>query len=406
MARSSFAALVLGISLLGSSVALAQFSGNVIRLGVLNDQSGPVADVAGEGSAVAARLAIEDMGGNIMGRPIELLSSDHQNKLDVAMSIANKWIDVDGLDAFAEISNSGVALAIQDLIRVKKRIALISSAAASAVTDKACSPYGFHGWALDSYVWSAANVQAVMNSGGNKKDWYFITTDLAFGNSVQAEIAEALLASGGRVVGGVKVPFGNKDFSSFLLQAQASKAPVIAMVVGADDLAPLMKQADEFGVAQGGQTILTPIATDLEVHQVGLQSMKGTYLVMPFVWNQNAQTRAFSERYQKARRRPPHQYQAGTYSAVRHYLEAVKAAGTDDTDAVAAKMRQMPINDFMTKDGTIRADGHVMREQYLFQVKSPAESQGAWDYVKELGVISRDIAARPVEKSQCALLKK
>jgi len=398
-ALRTIAALVLAAAL---HAPTARAAGDVVKLGVINDQSGLAADTSGAGSVEATRMAVEDFGGKVLGKPIEVLSADHQNRTDIAMPIIGRWLDQEGVDALVDVSFTGISLATQEMIRTKKRIALFNGTISSDLTNKACSPYGIH-WTVDSYAITHGLGDALSKPAG--ATWFFITQDSLFGAQLQQETARVIEANGGKVIGTVKTPLGETDFAQYLLQAQASGANVIALATAGTELINELKQASEFHMNAGKQRIAPISLQEPDVHSIGLPIIQGAYLVLAFNWNQNDETRAFSKRFWARVGHPPTQIQAGNYGAVMHYLKAVQAAGTLDADAVAAKMKAMPINDFMTKDGHIRADGRVERELYLFQAKSPAESQGPWDELRQIAVIPREKTVRPAAESECPLMR-
>jgi branched-chain amino acid transport system substrate-binding protein len=384
--------------------ASAQISDDVVKLGVLNDQSSLYADITGQGSVIAARLAVEDFGGKVLDKPVEVIFADHQNKPDVGSNIANRWLDTEKVDALVDVPTSSVALAVQEIAKTKNRIFLISGAAASDLTGKACSPVGFH-WTYDTYMLANGTGNALVKTGGDT--WYFLTADYAFGHALERDTAAAVTAAGGKVLGQVRHPLNTSDFSSFLLQAQTSKAKVIGLANAGGDTINSIKQAAEFGIVSGGQRLAGLLVFITDIHSLGLKATQGLVLTESFYWDLNDETRAFAKKFMaKSGGKPPSMVQAGVYSAVLHYLKAVKEAGTDKTETVAAKMRAMKVNDFMSKDVEIRADGRVMRPAYLFQVKKPDESKGPWDYYKLLATIQPADAFRPVDKGDCPLVKK
>ncbi len=391
-------------ALLAATPAAAQVSDDVVKLGVMNDQSGLYADITGQGSVIAARMAVEDAGGKVLGKPIEVIFADHQNKPDVGSSIANRWIDAEQVDTIVDVPTSSVGLAVQQITKTKKRIFLMSGPASSDLTGKACSPYGFH-WTYDTYMLANGTGNALVKAGGDT--WFFLTSDYAFGHALERDTGAAVKAAGGKVLGAVRHPLNTSDFSSFLLQAQASKAKVIGLANAGGDTINSIKQAAEFGIVSGGQRLAGLLVFVTDVHALGLKTAQGLVVTESFYWDLNDETRAFSKRFmEKSGGKPPSMVQAGVYSAVAHYLKAIKEAGTDDADKVAAKMREMKVNDFMTKDGEIRIDGRVMRNAYLFQVKKPEESKGPWDYYKLLATIKPEDAFRPLDQGDCPLVKK
>lgn len=396
MKRSWMAAL-LGAALAGAQPAAAQLSDNVLRIGVLNDQSGLFADLAGPGSVEAARMAAADFGGTVLGRPIEVVAGDHQNRPDVGSALARRWYDNDRVDVIMDIPNSGVALAVQGVARERRRLVIYSSAAVSDLTGRACSPYGIH-WTFDSYALARSTATAIARAGG--RSWFFLTVDYALGHTFERDVGQVVAANGGRVAGGVRHPLNTPDFSSFLLQAQASRAQVLAFANAGGDLSNSIKQAAEFGLFRTmTPTAIMAFLTD--IHAIGLQTAQGLRLTESFYWDMNDEARAWSQRFFAARGRMPTMPQAGVYTATMHYLRAVQAAGTDNAERVAEMMRATPINDFMTRDGRIREDGRVLRDFYLFEVKSPAESRGPWDLYRLIATIPAADAARPLEEGGC-----
>ncbi|HZG29425.1 MAG TPA: ABC transporter substrate-binding protein [Ensifer sp.] len=382
----------------------AGISGDVIKIGIMNDQSGPYADNCGPGSVAAAKLAIEDAGGAVDGKKIELVVADDQNKPDVGVAAAMKWVDKEGVDTIVGCSASSIALAVSDIMKERKKPYMLAGTASSAFTNDKCSPMTTQ-WVLDTYSLPKATANSLVKDG--LKTWFFVTVDYAFGKAWQADTTKFVEAAGGKVVGSVLHPLNNADFSSFLLQAQASGAKVVAFANSGSDFANAIKQAQEFGLAEGGQT-LVPLGLMLnQTHGIGLQILKNVKLSTPFYWDANDETRAFAKRFMAAfNNRAPNEAHAGTYSAIKHYLEAVKAAGSDDGDAVMAKMKEMPINDFEMKNVKIRDDGQVMRPLYSARIKTPEESKGAYDYYEITGTIPAEDAWRPLSESACPTLKK
>lgn len=377
-----------------------KISDGIVRIGVLNDQSGVYADFGGKGSVAAARLAIEDFGGKVLGVPVQLVDADHQNKADIASSIARQWYDADKVDAIMELTASSAALAVQQLSREKKRITMVTGAATSELTGKQCSPYGFH-WAFDTYAMAKGVGGALVEQGG--KDWFFLTADYAFGHSLEEQTAKFVKSNGGKVVGQVRHPLNTPDFSSFLLQAQGSGAKVIGLANAGMDTSNAIKQAAEFGIVQGGQRIASLLVTLSEVHGLGLPAANGLVLSEGFYWDLDDKSRAFGDRYMKVTGKMPNMIQAGTYSAVRQYLKAVEAAGTDDADAVAAKLRELPVEDAFSRNGKVLPNGRMVHDMYLFEVKKPSESQKPFDYYKLLATIPGDQAFMTVKESGCPL---
>jgi branched-chain amino acid transport system substrate-binding protein len=404
--RSSLMAAAMLAGALGHlGAATAQgtprLSGDVVRIGVLSDMAGPSADSSGPGAVVAVKMAVEDFGGKVLGKPIEVVSADHQNKADVGAGIARGWYD-EGVDVIVDLTNSAVSLAVQDLARQKQRLALHVSPASSDLTGRSCSPFGLH-WTYDTYALASGTAAAVTKQGG--KSWFFLTTDYAFGHALARDASEVVRRLGGTVVGEVRHPLNSPDFSSFVLQAQASKAQVVGLANGSGDTINSIKQAREFGLTQSGQKLAALLLFISDVNAIGLEAAQGVMLTEAFYWDQTEETRAFSKRFaERFNGRKPSMLQAGDYTAVTHYLRAIEKAGTDGAAAVMASMKALPISDFMTKRGWIREDGRVMRDMYLYQVKSPAESKGPWDYYKLLATIPPEEAFRPIDKGNCPLI--
>jgi len=382
--------------------AFAEISGDVVKLGVLNDMSSLYADISGAGSVEAARMAIADFGGTVNGKTIELISADHQNKPDVGSAIANQWFDNDGVDAIVDVPTSSVALAVQQIARSKNKVFLISGAAASDLTGKACSPTSVH-WTYDTVALANGTGSAVVKAGGDT--WFFITTDYAFGHALERDTAKVVEANGGKVLGSVKVPLNTPDFSSFLLQAQASKAKIIGLANAGGDTINSIKQAAEFGVVEGGQKLAGLLVFISDIHSLGLQAAHGLQLTEAFYWDQNDKTRTWSKRFFDKMKRQPTMVQAGVYGAVMHYLAAVKTTHSDDGPTVVKQMKATPVNDFMTKNGKIREDGRLVRDMYLFEVKAPSDSKGSWDYYKQIAVIPGEEAFKLPGPNECPLVK-
>ena len=392
------------LSALIASQASAQVSDDVVKLGVLNDQSGAYADLAGPGSVEAAKMAVEDFGGKVLGKPVQVIFADHQNKPDVGSNIVNQWIDVDKVDAVIDVPTSSVALAVQEITKNKSRVHINSTAASSDLTGKSCSPTAVH-YTYDTYALASGTGKATVKDGGDS--WYFITADYAFGHALEKDTAAAVVAGGGKVVGQVRAPFPTSDFSSFLLQAQASKAKVIGLANAGADTINSIKQAGEFGITQSGQRLAGLLVFISDVHSLGLKAAQGLIVTTGFYWDQNDETRAWSKRFaERNKGRMPTMVQAGVYSGVMHYLKAIDAAKTDEAKAVVAKMKEMPVNDFFAKNGKIRADGRHVHDMLLVQVKKPEESKGPWDYYKILRVIPGDEAFRPMADGNCPLVAK
>ncbi|MBP2297626.1 ABC transporter substrate-binding protein [Azospirillum picis] len=391
------------LTLAGTAVqANAQVSDNVVRIGVLNDRSGIYADLAGEGSAIAARMAAEEFGNKVAGAPIEIIVADHQNKADIAASKAREWVDTGGVDAIADVPNSAAALAVQGITKDKKRIFLMSGPGATALSGAQCSPYGFQ-WTYDNYAMAAGTGRALVEQG--KKKWFFVTADYAFGQSLEEETTKMVKSLGGTVAGAVRHPLGTSDFSSFLLQAQGSGADVIGLANAGGDTVNAVKQAAEFGITQAGQSLAGLLMFISDVHALGLQAAQGLMFTEGFYWDMDDQTREWSKKFEEKSGRKPTMVQAGVYSAVKHYLKSVEAAKTDDSDKVAAKMRELPVEDMFARKGKVAANGRMFHDMYLVQVKTPAESKGAWDYYKIVKTIPADTAFMDPKQSGCTLVK-
>jgi branched-chain amino acid transport system substrate-binding protein len=383
------------------ALALAQqgqVSDNVVRIGILNDQSGIYADFGGKWSVEAARMAVEDFGGKVLNAPVEIVAADHQNKPDVASTIARGWYDNDRVDAIMELTTSSVALGVQQLSKDKKKITIVSGAASSDLTGKACTPYGFH-WAYDTRALAVGTGGSLVEQGGDS--WFFLTADYAFGHALEADTAKYVTSKGGKVQGAVRHPLGTGDFSSFLLQAQGSKAKIVGLANAGLDTNNSIKAAAEFGIVQGGQRLAALLFTLSEVHGLGLQAAQGLVLTEGFYWDLDDQNRAWSKRFMAKTGRMPNMVHASTYSSVTQYLKAVQAAGTDETDSVAKKLHEMPVDDFFAKGGKVLPNGRMVHDMYLFQVKTPAESKQPWDYFKPLATIKGDQAFATLAESGC-----
>lgn len=396
-------ALLLGTALaaLAAGVAQAQTS---VKVGVMNDRSGLYADLSGEGSVIAARMAVEDFKAAEKGIKVEIVSADHQNKPDVGSTIARQWYDQDGVDAILDVPTSSVALAVNQITKEKNKIHINSGAASSDLTGKACSPNTIH-WTYDTYALAQGTGGAMVKAGGDS--WFFMTADYAFGHALERDTGAIVTKNGGKVVGAVRTPFPGTDFSSFLLQAQASKAKVIGLANAGGDTINSIKQAGEFGIVAGGQKLAGLLVFISDVHALGLQTAQGLVLTESFYWDTNDQTRAWSERFAKANGgRKPSMVQAGVYSGMLHYLKAIEATKGKDPTAVMAKMKEMPTDDPLFGKGSVRADGRKMHDMYLFEVKKPSESKAPWDYYKQVAVLKADDAFKPLSESECPLVKK
>jgi len=383
--------------------AHAQISDGVIKIGVLNDQSSLYADISGQGGAVAARMAVEDFGAAKKGMKVEVISADHQNKPEVGSSIARQWYDRDGVDVIVDVPTSSVALAINQVTREKNKAFLVSGAATSDLTGKACSPNTIH-WTYDTWMLAHGTGSAIVKTGG--KSWFFLTADYAFGHALERDTEEVVVKNGGKVLGKVRHPLNAQDFSSFLLQAQSSKAQIIGLANAGGDTINSIKQAAEFGIVKGGQSLAGMLVFITDVHALGLQTAQGLIFTETFYWDRNDQTRAFAKRFApQYKGNMPTMVQAGIYSAVLHYLKAVEAAKTDDAPKVIAKMKELPTDDPLFGKGRIRQDGRKIHDAYLVEVKQPSESKYPWDYYKIRATIPAEQAFRPEKEGGCSLVK-
>lgn len=400
--RAKRLGLAIAAMLTVSSVAHAQISDDAVKIGVLTDHSGGFAYLVGKHSVEAAQMAVDDFGGKVLGKPITVVTADHQNKPDIAATLSRKWFDTEGVDAITDVAGSAVALATQEIARSRNKILLISGAATTELTGKACSATTTQ-WSYDTYAFAKGTASQVTKQGGNS--WFFLTSDYAFGHSLQKDASHFVEESGGKVIGSVRFPFGSPDFSSFLLQAQASKAKVIGLAMSGADLLNAIKQAREFGIVQSGQSLASLVIYINDIEGVGLDIAQGLTLTTSFYWDTDETTRAWSKRFmERSGGFIPNLITAGTYASVLHYLKAVQAAGTDDGKAVAAKMREMPVNDFYNKNVEVRADGRVMHKTYLMKVKSPSESKYRGDYYQVLAEMSGEQSFKPLADSQCPLI--
>src|ERR1700742_2774596 len=372
-----------------------------VEIGILNDQSGVYADYGDKYSVEAAKMAIEDFGGTVLGEKIELITGDHQNKPDLATSIARRWYDVEHVDMITELTTSSVALAVQELSKEKKKIDIVVGAATSRITGDACTPYGFH-WAFDTRALGVGTGGALVKAGGDS--WFFLTADYAFGYALEKDTSEIVTANGGKVLGSVRIPLNSSDFSSFLLQAQSSKAKIVGLANAGLDTTNSIKQAAEFGIVKAGQKLAGLLMTLAEVNGLGLEAAQGLVLTEGFYWDHDDKTRAFSERFFKRTNRMPSMIHAGTYSATLSYLKAVKAAGTKDSEAVAKKLKELPVDDAFAQ-GKVLTNGRMVHDMYLFEVKKPSESKKPWDYYKQLAVVPGDQAFFSAKDSGCPLTK-
>ncbi|MGH2341145.1 ABC transporter substrate-binding protein [Segnochrobactraceae bacterium EtOH-i3] len=386
--------------------ALAEFSNNTIKIGVLTDMSGTYSDITGMGSVEAVKMAIDEFGGSINGAKIELVYADHQNKPDIGSAIARRWFDSEGVDMIIDVVTSSVGLAVQEIGREKNKIVINTGAATNALTNKNCAPTGFH-WVYDTYALSVGTGDAIVKQGGDT--WFFLTADYAFGHAMESDVTKILTEAGGKVVGAVRHPFPNADFSSFLLQAQGSGAKIIALANAGQDTINAIKQAKEFGITDSGDQQMAALLLFItDVHSLGLEAAQKLFLTTGFYWDRTDDTRTWSREWSKrfGGGKMPTMVQAGDYSGTRHYLQAVKDVGTDNTDTVVAKFRATPVNDMFSQNGTIREDGLMAHDMYLAEVKTPAESKEPWDYYNIRATIPADKAWQPLSTSLCPLVKK
>lgn len=385
------------------TAAQAQPAKQEIKIGVLTDMSGVYADISGKGSILAARMAVEDFGGKVLGKNIQLIFADHQNKPDIGSSIARKWFDLEGVDAIADLPNSAVALSVMNIAKEKDKVAMFSGSVSPDITGKNCSAISTH-WAYDTYALSNVTAKAMLKQGFNT--WYFITLDALATAAFQRDASAMVEAGGGKILGSSKHPLNSQDFASYILQAQASKAKVIALANAGGDTVSAVKQASEFGVIKGGQKIVGLLMQINDVHGIGLQQVQGVVTAESFYWDADDSTRAFAKRFMARHNGvPPNQIQAGVYSAVTHYLKAVAVAKTTNGAAVNDKMKEIPVNDFYSKNVTVRQDGRVMRDFYLLQVKAPGESKGPWDYYKVVARVPGAETYRSLAEGGCPLVK-
>jgi branched-chain amino acid transport system substrate-binding protein len=389
------------VALLLASAAQAQISDGVVKLGVLNDMSSLYSDATGKGSVLAAQMAVEDFGGKVAGKPIEIVYADHQNKPDIGANIARQWYDQEKVDAIVDVPTSSVALAIQQITKERGRVFLMSGPGTSDLTGPACAPTGIH-WTYDTYALAHVAGKAMVERGDDT--WFFVTADYAFGHALERDAADVVRASGGKVLGSVRHPLNTADFSSFLLQAQASGAKVVAFANAGGDTQTAIKQAAEFGLQKGGQKLLALLIQITDTHSLGLQTAQGMILTDGFYWDMDDETRAFSRRFFEKMHHMPTMIHAGVYSEVTHYLKAINAAGTDEATAVVAKMRELPIKDFFAHNGRLREDGRMVHDMYLMQAKAPSESHGPWDLYTVVATVAGDQAFRPLDKGGCPLV--
>jgi branched-chain amino acid transport system substrate-binding protein len=407
MKTRSIASLLLTTALTFTAAGVAFAQDKTVKIGALSDQSGLYADLGGPGSTLAAQMAVEDSGLAAKGWKIDIVSGDHQNKPDIGTAIARQWFDVDKVDVIVDVPNSGVALAVNNVIKEKNGVYINSGAATSDLTNAQCSPNTVH-WTYDTYMLAHTTGQALVKAGGDS--WFFLTADYAFGAALERDTAAVVTANGGKVVGGVKHPLNTPDFSSFLLQAQSSKAKIIGLANAGGDTTNSIKQAAEFGIVKGGQKLAALLLFLTDVKAIGLETAQGLNFTETFYWDMNDQTRAFSKRFSARMKNsaPPTMVQAGVYAGLRHYFKALEALGGNPHDGakVVEKMKSMPTEDDLFGKGEIQPNGRTIHSAYLFEVKKPSESKGPWDFYKLVGTVPGDQAFTPLSDSKCALLKK
>ncbi len=394
------------IAIAASTVCLAasaQMSNDVVKIGVIVDQTGVYSAHGGPGVIRAVEMAVKDFGGNVNGKPIQIVSADYQNKVDIALAKGREWIDRDNVDMIIESTDSAAAIALQRLGKEKKRIMIFAGSASTALTNQECSPYGVH-YIYDTYALATGTGRAVVEEGGDS--WYFLTADYAFGAALEKDTTNMIKSMGGKVLGTSKHPLGTMDYSSFLLQAQASKAKVIGLANAGKDTQIAVRQAAEFGVTTSGQKLATLLVFLNDIKGMGLNVAQGLMFTTGFYWDRNDESRAWSQRFFNIHKAMPSMVQAGAYSATMHYLNAIKSAGTDNADAVIKKMKDTEINDFYAKKGKIREDGRMVYDMYLAQAKKPSESKGPWDLYNILRTIPGDSVYQPLSQSTCPLVKK
>ncbi len=402
MKRLIAGALASALACSGATLAAAQAK-PPLKLGLILDMSGPYADITGPGSVVAGKMAIEDFGGEVIGRKIEILSADHFNKADIAGATAREWFDNEGVEAIVDVAASATALAANEIAKSRNKILLLSGPGAIRITNEACGPYTVH-WAYDTYSLAKGTATAMVKQGGDS--WFFITADYAFGHDLERDAAQFVVANGGKVLGEARHPLNSPDFSSYLLQAQSSGAKVVGLANAGADTITAVKQASEFGLVKSGQRLAVLLGYISDIESLGLPVAKGLVLTEPFYWDRTDESRAWSKRFFEKFHRMPTAAQAGVYSSTMHYLKAVRQAGVTDSAAVMKIMKETPIHDFFADNGTIREDGRMVHDMYLFQVKTPEESKGKWDDYKVLATIPGKDAFMPLSESKCPLVKK
>jgi branched-chain amino acid transport system substrate-binding protein len=400
---SILAAAALAASIIVNVPAQAQQPQSTpVKIGILADLTSVYSDIGGAGGVEAVKMAIEDFGGSAFGKPIEVVIADPLSKADLAASIARKWYENEGVDMIIGVPTSATALASMEMSKRYEKIIIITEAASSDITGKSCSPYTAH-WTYDTYSNAHTVGSAIVKQGGNS--WFFITADYIFGHSIERDTSEVIKAAGGQILGSARAPLNTQDFSSFLLQAQSSKAEIIGLANAGGDTITAIKQAAEFGIVAGGQKLAAIVMFISDVHSLGLKAAQGLVITEAYYWDLNDKTRAFGKRFFERTKRMPTMNQAAQYSGTLHYLEAIKAAGTKETKPVMAKMREMPVRDAFTDNGVLREDGRMVHSMFLFEVKKPEESKGPWDYYKVLAEVPGDQAFRPLKDGGCPLVK-
>jgi branched-chain amino acid transport system substrate-binding protein len=402
MILRAISTLALLLVALWPRTGLCQISDELVKLGVLTDLSGPASDATGQGSVVAAQMAVEDFGGKVLGKPIEVISANHQLKPDVGSAIAQRWYDTERVDVILDVPVSAVGLAVQNVARERHKLMITHSTGTADFTGKFCSPYSMQ-WVFNTYALATGTARAVVRRGGDT--WFFLTSDYAFGHSLERDAGKVVQESGGKVIGAVRHPFATPDLSSFILQAQTSRAKIIGIASGPPDNTNAIKLGGEFGIFQGGQQMAGLLILITDVHALGLKAAQGLILTTSFYWDMDEQTRAWSNRFRAKLNKMPTMWQAGVYSSVTHYLKAVAATGTDEPLKVASKMREAPIEDFFSRNGRLREDGLMVHDLYLVQVKTPEESKHPWDYYKVLTTIPGTEAFQPPDPA-CPIVKK
>jgi branched-chain amino acid transport system substrate-binding protein len=406
--KNLFSNAALSVAVLAMMSGMAGAAGKgvsdgVVKIGVLTDMSGVYSTLGGKGTQVGVEMAVKDFGGKVLGKPIQVIGADHQNKADIASAKAREWIDNEKVDMITGLLNSGCALAVQKLAGDKKRITMNTGAASTELTNKACTPYSIH-YVYDTYALGKVTGQAVVQNGG--KSWYFITADYAFGHSLEQNTTNFVTKMGGKVLGSVRHPLSTADFSSYLLQAQSSGAQIIGLANAGGDTTNAIKQAREFGIDKKGQTLVGLLIFDTDIKSLGLKVAQGMQFTSGFYWDRDKATRDFAKRFYVIHKAMPTMDQAGAYSATMNYLKAINAAGTDDPDAVMAKLKSMNISDFFAVNGKIRADGRMVHDMYLMEVKKPSESRGEWDLLKIVKTVPAAEAFMPLSESSCSQVKK